>query len=1083
MATINPSEPNDSFSQATSFTLGDTIVSTLSSTSDQDYYKVVMTGSGVIKLDISSAELADWAYAVAVYDQAGTLLGSNYLGYIDSSSFSVAAASAGTYYIGVTASNIHSSSPYTLVTSAGSGSAADYEKEGNETQMAATAIAFDRVITGQQSNSADVDYFSLNADAAGNLIIDFRAPEKYGYSQYQISVYDAAGNLIDSRSTGGHMTLIEQVGSAGTYYVRVETSSDGTYEGKDYKFVAHMEPASALDGATALASGVAVGGSIAGVSEHDWYEVELQAGSLYQFSAAGSASGSGTLATPSLSVCAFDGRSLENCTNLRTYSDGSTLYTADPQIAFVAPYSGTYYLMVGGLGNTGSYTVQQSSTATADLIGSLLYSSGDAYRRWNTETADGTTTVTYAFMTSSSTALADGEVGFRAMTDSQKQAVRDVLAMYSAFAEIDFTEVANTSSAQITFGTSDQQGVSSGVCYSDWDGAGGLLTANVYISNTASGGGTPSSESLYKGGSGYETLIHEIGHALGLKHPGNYNAGTGSGTPPYISAVWDNTAYSLMSYVEDPEAQVGMQTPALLDIVATQYLYGTRNTSSGQTLSFSNTSEFQQSILAGSGGDTIDLGNQTGASLISLTPGTFSSIGLKSDGTAAHDNLTLAFSATINKAIGGAGNDFIIGNANNDTLSGGAGNDTIVVGGSSATLDGGAGSDTAVLWSSRGNFTLARTATGYAAIDHRASGGTVDLTAVESLRFSDQSLTLASDSSIGSSYAGGAADDVLEGGAGDDILSAGGGNDSLKPGAGNNFLDGGAGTDTAIFTGNRADYRLMRTAAGYSVVAKTESDKGDTLQNIEQFTFADSSLAVDYSDAVQQLYVAYFGRPADSGALANFSAALKSYAAPTDLQSLNTAYNSSVQVRSLIDAFGTSNESKALYTGDTTAFVNAIYLNVLNRAPAAGGLQFWVNSIDNGGLTRGNAALSIMAGALANDSPQGLLDAALVNNKIRAASNFTFAIDTAAEISGYSGNSAAATARSLLATVTSATDTEAFQATIESTLAGLASAGARAGNARLERTPAPELDDIPDGVVQLVGAAGGAMLWEAAGIV
>jgi hypothetical protein len=202
------------------------------------------------------------------------------------------------------------------------------------------------------------------------------------------------------------------------------------------------------------------------------------------------------------------------------------------------------------------------------------------------------------------------------------------------------------------------------------------------------------------------------------------------------------------------------------------------------------------------------------------------------------------------------------------------------------------------------------------------------------------------------------------------------------------------------------------------------------------FTAGTTAVAADYLQPVQQLYVAYFGRPADAGGLASFEAQLAAAGAPNDIQKLTKAYDTSPAIRALVDSFAVSDESKALYKGDTRSFVTAIYINVLNRAPDAEGLNFWVDAIDNHGLNRANASLAIMAGALVNATAQGQADARLVNNKITVATSFTAAVPT----STYRGNTAAGLARAMLALIDQNTTPQAFQATITSTIKAIADA-------------------------------------------
>jgi len=110
---------------------------------------------------------------------------------------------------------------------------------------------------------------------------------------------------------------------------------------------------------------------------------------------------------------------------------------------------------------------------------------------------------------------------------------------------------------------------------------------------------------------------------------------------------------------------------------------------------------------------------------------------------------------------------------------------------------------------------------------------------------------------------------------------------------------------------------------------------------------------------------------------------------------------------------------------------------VLGRAPLAGGLAYWSGAIDSGALSKGNAALGIMAGALANTTTQGLIDAQLITNRLAVASYFTSAVSAQNAVIDYAGATAAGNARSMLSQVGASTDTTAFQATVNSTIGGI----------------------------------------------
>ncbi|MFC7653812.1 DUF4214 domain-containing protein [Pseudoduganella danionis] len=191
-----------------------------------------------------------------------------------------------------------------------------------------------------------------------------------------------------------------------------------------------------------------------------------------------------------------------------------------------------------------------------------------------------------------------------------------------------------------------------------------------------------------------------------------------------------------------------------------------------------------------------------------------------------------------------------------------------------------------------------------------------------------------------------------------------------------------------------------------------------------------AATAADYSDLLQRIYVAYFGRPSDPAGLAFWTKQYLAAGLPSTLSGLVQTYTTTPAARPLVDMFGTSQESQDLYGGDNDAFITAIYLNMFGRQPDAAGKAYWLNLINTGAVTRPIAALSIMAGAQAADGQ-------IIENKIKVASNFTTALNSPERNAAYDGLDANVVVRKLLNTVNATTNVTAFQTSLDDTIAAL----------------------------------------------
>lgn len=213
------------------------------------------------------------------------------------------------------------------------------------------------------------------------------------------------------------------------------------------------------------------------------------------------------------------------------------------------------------------------------------------------------------------------------------------------------------------------------------------------------------SSPIVKGTYDYLTIIHEIGHALGLKHPfANY--------PNILGAAFDNYSFTIMSYQSYANsgsngADFYPTTPMWYDLIAIQAMYGARPHASGNTVyTFSASKHYWQTIDDSGGVDTIVYVGGS-SSKIDLNIGHWNDLGLVLHLGAGgfhpqSDTVMIGPRSLIEHATGGNGADRIIGNGianrligndGNDVLSGGAGRDAMNGGQGNDRLTGGTGAD------------------------------------------------------------------------------------------------------------------------------------------------------------------------------------------------------------------------------------------------------------------------------------------------------------------------------------------------------------------------------------------------------
>jgi serralysin len=373
------------------------------------------------------------------------------------------------------------------------------------------------------------------------------------------------------------------------------------------------------------------------------------------------------------------------------------------------------------------------------------------------------------------------------------------------------------------------------------------------------------------GSYGYQVFLHELGHALGLKHP--FEDG------PTLPAAFDDTRYTVMSYtmhpdvilreVEDGATGPAVQeygvytlTPMVFDILAVQKIYGADpNTGAGATTyKFHGGDPILGAIYDSGGTDTLDVSDELRQSAIDLTPGAYSSIDFWSAadqaaywtakypalaaqiGTAfAGDdvytwskNYGIAYSTVIENVTGGAGADSVVGNDADNVITGGAGADSVTAGLGADQISGEDGQD--YLRGDAGDDSLSGGAdlddiNGNMGNDTEAGGLGDDW--VVGGKDSDG---LSGDEGDDIVY-GNIASDWCDGGAGNDLVRGGQDGDMVLGQAGDDWLSGDRGDDT-VTGGAGADVFHTFGDAGLDRVTDFNLAEGDRVQLDPGTTYA-----------------------------------------------------------------------------------------------------------------------------------------------------------------------------------------------------------------------------------------------------
>lgn len=343
---------------------GSSVTGVIETVGDADWFGITLIANTIYTINLDSASGSSlYDPYLRLYNSAGTLIAyDDDSGIGLNSQLTFVPSTTGRYFLGASGSSLFSTQTgrYNLSVSAGTTIVDDYSADTRTTG----SIAPGSSIAGRIETSGDKDWFSVRLTAGTTYSIQLDAASTSGLSDPYLRLYNSAGVLLrydDDSGSGLNSQLTYTAITTDTYYLGA--SASGIYGTTTGNYTLSVAPVAVIADDYAASSattgrvtvGTTTSGKIESTGDHDWFSVNLTAGTRYTIDLDGT--NTSGLYDPYVQLYSTSGTLLA--------SDDDSGLGLNSELTYTPTTSGTYYVDASSASFFSSTTGNYNLTVTA----------------------------------------------------------------------------------------------------------------------------------------------------------------------------------------------------------------------------------------------------------------------------------------------------------------------------------------------------------------------------------------------------------------------------------------------------------------------------------------------------------------------------------------------------------------------------------------------------------------------------------------------------------------------------------------------------------------------------------------------